>query len=76
MTETNKVGYIGGMELTSYVASSMSFEQGVKYANPDAQVLQFVGNFNDPVAAKNVAIAQVKVEWILSKAMWIMAFLE
>lgn len=61
MTETNKVGYIGGLELKSYVASSMSFEQGVKYANPDAEVfVTFVGDFNDPVGAKNVAIAQAE----------------
>jgi basic membrane protein A len=60
-TKTNKLGYVGGAELKSYVASSKSFEQGAKWANPNVEVLiTFVGDFNDPVGAKNAALAQIE----------------
>ena len=61
MTETNKVGFVGGMEFSSYVASSISYGEGAVYANPDVETfVTFVGDFNDPVAAKNIATAQIE----------------
>jgi basic membrane protein A len=61
MTETDKPGFVGGQEFKSYVASAMAYEEGAKWANPDAEVFTtFVGDFNDPVASKNIASAQIE----------------
>ena len=48
MTETNTVGFVGGMEVPLIRKFQVGFEEGVKWANPDAQVLvNYAGAFDD-----------------------------
>jgi len=56
MTETNKVGFVGGIEGAVISRFENGFKAGVEYANPDAEVLvQYAESFTD--AAKGKAIA-------------------
>ena len=60
-TESNTIGYVGGMEIPIYAATAMAYEAGAKYVNPDVEVLiVFTGDFNDPTAAKEAAVAQIE----------------
>lgn len=57
MTETNKVGFVGGMTGALIEQFEAGYKAGVKYANPDAKVAsQYAESFSD--AAKGKAIAQ------------------
>jgi basic membrane protein A len=56
MTETNKVGFVGGMDFFVIHKFHYGFMAGVKYANPEAEILvQYADSFTD--AAKGKAIA-------------------
>lgn len=56
MTETGKVGFVGGMEGDIIGAFDYGFHAGVKHANPDVEVIrQYAESFTD--AAKGKAIA-------------------
>lgn len=55
-TQTNQIGFVGGMEITPVQKFGWGFVQGVKEANPDASVnYQYSGSFTD--AAKGGQIA-------------------
>ncbi|CAM4284252.1 BMP family lipoprotein [Paenibacillus tarimensis] len=55
-TETNKVGFVGGMEMPVIKKFEAGFRAGVAAANPDAKVLvNYVGDFNKPDQAKVAA---------------------
>lgn len=57
MTETNKVGFVGGMKGALIEQFEAGYKAGVKYANPEAEVdAQYAESFSD--AAKGKAIAQ------------------
>lgn len=59
MTKTNKVGFVGGMEVPLIRKFEVGFVEGVKYVNPDAEVIVgYVGDFNDPGRGKEMAISQ------------------
>ncbi|MGI6158643.1 MAG: BMP family lipoprotein [Limnochordia bacterium] len=59
MTETNTVGFVGGMEVPLIRKFQVGFEEGVKWANPDAQVLvNYAGAFDDPGRGRELAISQ------------------
>jgi basic membrane protein A len=48
MTETNVVGFIGGMDIDTINDFRVGYEQGVKDANPDAKVVKsFTGDWSD-----------------------------
>ena len=56
MTETKKIGFVGGMDVPVIHRFQYGFLAGVHYANPDAKVLeQYAESFTD--AAKGKAIA-------------------
>lgn len=56
MSTTNKIGFIGGMDVPVINRFRFGFLAGVKAANPDAVVdVQFVNAFNDPAKGKAVA---------------------
>ncbi len=56
MTETNKVGFVGGMAGSVIDGFDYGYHAGVKYANKDVEVLrQYAESFTD--AAKGKAIA-------------------
>lgn len=59
LTKTGKVGYIGGMDVPLLRRFELGFIQGVKYANPDVEVVSgWVGAFNDPTKGKELALTQ------------------
>lgn len=56
VTETNKIGFIGGMEITPVQKFGWGFVQGVNASNPEASVnYQYSGSFTD--AAKGGQLA-------------------
>lgn len=57
MTETNKLGFIGGMEIPSVTGFKDGFERALKEENPNIKLLtQYANSFTD--SAKGKAIAQ------------------
>ena len=74
-TETQQIGFIGGMKVPLVEAFEIGFDAGIKAANPDAElVTDYVGvtpqAFNDPAKAKELALAQYNrgVDIILAAA--------
>lgn len=63
-TKTNVVGFIGGVQFPLIQKFEAGFEQGVKYVNPDAQIVSvYIGGnngFNDPAAAKSKTEAEIQ----------------
>lgn len=60
-TETNKVGFIGGMKGTVISKFENGFKAGVKDANPDAEVLvQYANSFSDQALGKSIASQMIK----------------
>lgn len=58
-TETDHVGYIGGMETSLIKKFEAGFRAGVKAVNPDASVsIAYTGAFDDPQAGKELAFTQ------------------
>jgi basic membrane protein A len=55
-TETNKLGFIGGLEGPPVLRFLHGFEQGLASVNPDATVeVAYAGSFDDPAAVKELA---------------------
>lgn len=62
-SKTNKVGFIGGMESSLIRKFESGFKQGVKYANPNCDILSaYVSvspeGFKNPGKAKEIALSQ------------------
>ena len=56
MTDTNKVGFIGGMESAVIDKFDYGFRAGVKAANPEAEVMvQYANSFTDSALGKTIA---------------------
>ncbi|NCB41800.1 MAG: BMP family ABC transporter substrate-binding protein [Clostridia bacterium] len=59
MTETGKVGYIGGMQFPTIEKFQYGYQAGVKAANPEAEVfVAYTQSFDDSAAGKENALAQ------------------
>ncbi|NLL44018.1 MAG: BMP family ABC transporter substrate-binding protein [Firmicutes bacterium] len=59
MTETNTVGFVGGMEVPLIRKFEVGFVEGAKYANPDVEVLvNYAGAFDDPGRGRELAVSQ------------------
>lgn len=72
VTETNKIGFIGGAEIPPTFLSDQFFQAAVEDLSPDAEyVSTVIGSFNDAALAKEAASAQ-----IASDADVIFAFLD
>ena len=55
LTESKKVGFVGGMEGPLIETFEVGYEAGVKAANPDAEVVaQYANNFADPAKGKSI----------------------
>jgi len=56
MTETGKVGFIGGMDIPLIRDFFVGYEAGAIWANPDVEVLEpvFVGGWADPTKGKEL----------------------
>ncbi len=71
MTQTDKIGIVGGQELPSGSSTFMAFEGGVKSVNPDAVVQRaYVGDWENIAKAKELALAQIQegVDFIFHNA--------
>ena len=71
MTQTDKIGIIGGQELPSGSSTFMAFEGGVKSVNPDAVVRRaYVGDWENIAKARELALAQIQegVDFIFHNA--------
>ena len=56
MTETNNVGFIGGMDISPINTYKYGYMAGVKAANPDCEVVVRCANsFNDAALGKSIA---------------------
>lgn len=56
MTTTNKIGFIGGIEIPVIKRFELGFVEGVKAVNPDAEVLiNYTGSFDQPDQGKAAA---------------------
>ena len=59
-TKTNKVGFVGGVRIPDVVSSINAVAQAVRDHNSKAQfVWNVIGDFNDPVKARQTAEAQM-----------------
>jgi basic membrane protein A len=59
MTKSNKVGFIGGLEVPLIKKFETGFRAGVMTVNPDAEVqVTYAGSFGDPGKGKEVALSQ------------------
>jgi basic membrane protein A len=59
LTETGKVGYIGGMDVPLLRRFEAGYIQGVHYVNPDIEVVSgWIGDFNDANKGKELALTQ------------------
>jgi len=62
-TETDKIGYIGGMEFPTIIVFESGFIAGVKSVNPDADVfVEYADSFGDIAKGKEIATAQYNKE--------------
>lgn len=71
LTKTNVIGFVGAIDLPFIRRWYVGFEEGVKYVNPKATVLEGWGNsFNDPATSKELALAQYeqKADYIAAVA--------
>ena len=61
MTKVNKVGFIGGQPFPSVERKGLAFIAGVKDANPDADVSQYVwaGKWGDPDLGRKLVAQQI-----------------
>jgi len=61
MTETDELGFIGGMDISFINNFRDGYEAGARYTNPEVQIMSlYVGGinpFNDPARAKEQAIS-------------------
>jgi basic membrane protein A and related proteins len=59
-TKTNKVGFVGGVRLPDVISSTNAVHQALRDHNPKAELIyNFIGDFNDPVKARQTAEAQI-----------------
>ena len=60
LTESNKVGFVGAMEITPILNGRSGFEQGAKYVKSDVEInAVMTGSFTDVAAAKETAKAMI-----------------
>jgi basic membrane protein A len=62
-TRTDKVGFVGGMEIPLIHKFEVGYREGARYINPDCEVLvAYAGSgpeaFHDPVKGKSLALSQ------------------
>lgn len=59
-TRSNKVGLVGGVRIPDVISSTNAVLMAMKEHNPKAELIyNFVGDFNDPVKARQTAEAQL-----------------
>ena len=60
MTQTNKIGIVGGQNISAINSMFSAFEEGAKSVNPDVVVRRaYVGNWSDIGKGKELALAYI-----------------
>ena len=60
MTQTNKIGIVGGQNIAAINSMFSAFEEGAKSVNPDVVVRRaYVGNWSDIGKGKELALAHI-----------------
>ena len=60
MTNTNSIGFIGGIEIDTTVTKLECYEEGAKAVNPDIKVYSaYAGSFSDSAKGKEIADSMV-----------------
>ncbi|AZR74803.1 BMP family ABC transporter substrate-binding protein [Anoxybacter fermentans] len=58
MTKSNKIGFVGGMDLPTIRKFEAGYRAGIKAVNPDAElIVTYTGVFDDPNKGKEQALA-------------------
>lgn len=61
MTQSGKIGFIGGLEIPPVVRNGNGMELGAKSVNPDITVVKtIIGDFNDAAKGKEAALAMIE----------------
>lgn len=71
VSETGKIGFIGGFDYPSLIKEVVAFQQGAESVDPDIDVrISWVGSWGDPVKAQELAVAMIEdgVDIILAQA--------
>lgn len=59
-SKTDKIGFVGGVDVPLIHHFEAGFKQGVKYVKPNAEVFaDYAGSFDDVELGKNLATAQI-----------------
>lgn len=59
-TKTKKIGFVGGMEITTAKQCINGFEQGVAYTNEDAEVsVSWANSWDDTAKGKEIAMSMI-----------------
>ncbi len=59
MTETNRLGVVGGIEIPPVVRYAVGFEAGARSVNPDVEVVvAYADTFDDPALGRELTLAQ------------------
>jgi len=60
LTETNKIGIVGGLEIPTQISSFAAYTTGARDANPDVEVFGVLtGTYEDPEKGREAALAQI-----------------
>ena len=64
MTETGKIGFVGGQDIPLIRDFFVGFEAGVAWVNADLDVLEpvFVGDWGDPTKGKELAVSLIGLD--------------
>lgn len=58
-TDTNKIGFVGGMDIPLIRRFLAGYKYGAEYVNPDVEVSwKYVGDWADPAKGKELALAE------------------
>jgi basic membrane protein A len=59
-TQTNKIGFVGGMDIPLIRRFIAGYKYGAEYVNPDIEVSwKYVGDWGDPAKGKELAISLI-----------------
>jgi basic membrane protein A and related proteins len=62
LTESKKVGFVGGEEVPTQLSNGMAFENGSKSLDPSIEVVtRYANSFVDPVQGKKIALELIKI---------------
>lgn len=60
LTKSNKLGYVGGMEIPPQISNLAAYTMGARSVNPDVTILGVLtGTFEDPEKGREAALSQI-----------------